>query len=381
MKKIFTKTLLVQSILWISIGSLSAQNNISVNDADIAPCEKNNVNIIPQENQAMWSVLFNYDLLASTTLNGNAGVCFFNNQFWVSRWATDSILILDLTGTVVSRFTVPGITGIRSFTTDGTSIYAGINTNSIKKIDPITKTLVSSITAPVAAVRSLTYDATVTGGGFWASTWTTDITQFDMSGVTANIVSAGSHLLTGMYGTAFDNTTIGGPYLWVFDQAISASQSDIVQINVATQMQTGVVHDVMSDVGAVAADTSGLAGGLFFYTQSGVLTVIGVLQGSPTNRLFGYEVGLTGIPEENMNPDEFINIFPNPVKDMVNINVNKQNNDEVQLQIFDAIGKEVFNKTTRGQNNYINFSKHKAGLYFVKTTYNSKTATSKFIKQ
>ncbi len=381
MKKKFTKLFLVQSVLWISINALHAQNIISINDAEVAPCEKNNGNIIPQENQAMWSVLFNYDLLASTSSNGNAGVCFLNNQFWVSRWANDSILILDITGAVVQRLTVPGVTGIRSFTTDGTYIYAGINTNSIKKIDPVTKTLVSSITAPIASVRSLTYDATVAGGGFWASTWGTDITQFDMSGNILNLVAASSHGLTGMYGTAFDNASVGGPYLWVFDQATSVNQSDIVQVNIATQLQTGVFHDVMSDVGLSAADTSGLAGGTFFYIQAPILSVIGVMQGSPTNRLFGYEVGLVTGVEENINPDEFINIFPNPVHDMVNINVNKQNNDEVQLQIFDAMGRIVFNKNTRGQNNYINFSKHQAGLYFVKTTYNGKTATSKFIKQ
>jgi len=380
MKKIFTHILPVLGFILSGTNFISAQNEKTTTECEVAPTL---VKTNPTINQAMWSVLYNYDLLASTTLNGNAGVCFFNNQFWVSRWATDSILILDLAGTVVQRLTIPGVTGIRSFTTDGTSIYAGINTNSIKKIDPITKTLVSSITAPIANVRSLTYDATANSGagGFWMSTWGTDITQTDINGTTLSMVSAASHGLTGMYGTAFDNVSSGGPYLWVFDQGTSAGQSDIVQINIASQAQTGIMHDVMVDVGTPQGDTSGLAGGIFFYSPiPTILVLIGVLQGSPTNRLFGYDVLATGI-SENMNSNEFINIFPNPVKDMVNINVNKQNNDEVQLEIFDAMGKIVFNKNTRGQNNYINFSKQQSGLYFVKTTYNGKTATSKFIKQ
>jgi hypothetical protein len=385
MKKIFTKRNFFLCMITAFTGTTYAQNEkFASSECEAAPVLSSGITTFsnPPSTQAMWSIVYNYDLLATVGANGNAGVCFVGNEFWVSRWATDTLYRLDATGAFLQKFTVSGVTGVRSLTTDGTFIYAGQNTNSIAKIDPTTKTVVSTITAPVTNVRSLTFDPTVAGGGFWASTWATDITQFDMAGTTGSIVSAASHGLTGMYGTAFDNVSYGGPYLWVFDQATSAAKSDIVQINVATQLQTGVIHDVMSDVGPAASDTSGLAGGLFFYTNTSnsVLTIAGVLQGGPTNRLFGYEVGITGI-NENSNPDEFITVFPNPVKDMVNINVKKQNNDDVHMQIFDAMGKIVFDKNTRGQNNYINFSKQASGIYFVRTTFNGKTASSKFIKE
>ncbi len=382
MKKIFTKGGFLLSMFIAFTGSTFAQNErIASTECEAAPTLNAQTQFQDHGPQAMWSIAFNYNLLTAAGSNGNAGVCFVGNEFWVSRWATDTLFRLDASGVFIDKFTIAGVTGVRSLTTDGTYIYAGMNTNSIPKIDPATKTVVSTITAPIANVRSLTYDPTVPGGGFWASTWTTDITQFDMSGITANVVAASSHLLTGMYGTAFDNASYGGPYLWVFDQAVSAGASDIVQINIATQTQTGVIHDVMSDAGPAGSDTTGLAGGLFFYTNaSSMLTLAGVLQGGPSNLLFGYEVGTTGI-NENMNADEFINIFPNPIKDLVNINVNKHNNDDVHLQIFDAMGKIVFDKNTRGQNNYINFSKQASGIYFVKTTYNGKSATSKFIKE
>lgn len=356
-----------------------AQNESTISECEEAPAvtEKND----PPASQAMWSVLFNYDLLAATGSNGKAAVCVFNNEFWVSRWANDTLYRLSATGTLIDKFTIASVTGCRSLTTDGTHIYAGVATNSVKKIDPVAKTLVSTITAP-DVMRSLTYDATANGGlgGFWGSNWGTDIYQFDMNGTTLNTIPAGSHLMTGMYGTAFDNTTVGGPFLWVFDQGTSVEKSDIVQVNIATQSQTGVVHDVMSDVGTPQGDTSGLAGGMYFHVVSNVLTLVGVLQGSPTNRLFGYEVGLSGI-NENKNSADIITISPNPVKDMVNISLQKEANEAAQLEIFDVTGKAVFSKSTRGMNNYINLSKYNSGIYLVKATVNGNVFTSKLIKQ
>lgn len=383
MKKIFT----LLSLIIAGTNFVSAQNEKKISDCEYAPVISGSVknSQTPIAMGPVWNVLYNYDLFAATGANGNAGVCFLNNQFWVSRWASDTLLILDMSGNLVSKFTVAGVTGTRSLTTDGTFIYAGINTNSIKKIDATAKTLISSITAPIANVRSLTYDATANSnaGGFWISTWGTDITQIDMNGTTLSTVPASSHALTGMYGTAYDKTSNGGPYLWVFDQAHNATnKSDIVQINIASQNQTAVFHDVMSDVGSTAADTSGLAGGLYVQMLSAnTVAVIGTLQGSPTNRLFGYSFTNDVSVHENGNANNMVSIFPNPVKDLVNIHIDKKNNDEVQLQIFDVTGKAVFNKATRGLNNYINLSNYNSGLYFVRVTFQGNTYSTKLVKE
>jgi hypothetical protein len=340
----------------------------------------NSINHPNPQPQTPWQILFNYDLLAKTGANGNAAVCRFGTELWVSRWANDSLFRFDLLGNLLQRFTVSGVTGTRSLTTDGTNIYAGTNTSTVYKIDPNTKTLLSTITAPITNVRSLTYDPTTNSnaGGFWASTWNTDITQFDMSGTAYNLVAAASHGLTAMYGTAWDGTSPGGPYLWVFDQATSANFSDIVQVNIATGMQTGVIHNVLNDAGTAMNDTSGLAGGLFF--NSTPPTLIGVLQGTPSNLLFAYDVtGASGV--QDLDQQDFIGVYPNPTANNVNVHLNITNNNPINLKIMDVLGSVVFEDNTNGVNNYFDLSSYKAGVYFIKVTYEGKVYTSKLIKE
>jgi hypothetical protein len=381
MKKNYFKHAIVPLALLLSTGTAFSQSASPVADAEFCPAFSTSKHEKPQ---AMWSLLYNYDLAAVTGGNGNAAVCFINNEFWVSRWANDTLINISATGTLISKFKIAGVTGTRSLTTDGTSLYAGVNTGIIQKINPTTKTLAGTITAPgtIPNVRSLTYDATANSnaGGFWCSTWATDITQISMTGTQLNNILAADHMLTGMYGTAFDKNSPGGPFLWVFDQAYSAAKSDIIQINVATGMQYGVFHDVMSDVGLAAADTSGLAGGLHVAMAGPMVTIMGVLQGGPTNRLFGYEVNTTGI-NESSNANDFVSVYPNPVQDFTNIKVNKTDNSPASLQIIDMVGKVVFESTTVGLNNYINLSKYQSGLYFAKVTYKGNTFTTKLVKE
>ena len=381
MKKNYVMYALIPCTLFFSSMISFAQSTAKVAGTDECPVTSVTKNEKPQ---AMWSLLYNYDLVAATGANGNAGVCFINNEFWISRWQSDTIINLSATGTLISKFKVAGVTGTRSLTTDGTSIYAGANTGNIYKIDPVAKTLTSTIVVPtVPNVRSLTYDATANSnaGGFWASTWATDIAQVDMSGnALTSTVLAADHGLTGMYGTAFDKTSPGGPFLWVFDQAHAATKSDIVQVDVASGMQYGVFHDVMSDVGSAAADTSGLAGGVHIVSVGSVVTIMGVLQGSPTNRLFGYEINTTGINEHN-SAAGMISVSPNPVKDFTNIQFDRKNNGPATLQIIDMVGKVVYETSNVGLNNYFNLSKYQSGVYFVSITSNGQTSVTKLVKE
>jgi hypothetical protein len=381
MKNIFTRILVANGMLLASASGLLAQNvRENAPEADMNPFGNaiHNPNPTPQ---TPWQVLFNYDMLAASGANGNAAVCLLGTDIWVSRWASDSLMTYNLLGQVTQRFTVAGVTGTRSLTTDGTSIFAGTNNGNVYQINPVTKTLTSTITSPIANVRSLTFDATANGnqGGFWASTWATDITQFDMSGSALNVVYASTHTLTGMYGTAFDNTSPGGPYLWVFDQGSSPEASDIVQIRISTGMPTSVIHDVMADVGYPQGDTSGLAGGLFF--RSSPLSLLGVLQGSPTNRLFAYDIAGVSSGINDIQQDEFIGVYPNPANDRINIHLNLTNTDLANLQIINALGQVVYNTNDVGINNYFNISNYEAGVYFVKATYQGNVYTSRLVKQ
>src|SRR5690606_26007954 len=100
--------------------------------------------------EALWDVQFDYDATAITGAAGNAGAVFLEglDEFWTSRWASATNHRWTSAGTLIEEFTVAGVTGVRAFTYDGTFVYAGQNTTSIAIIDPVTRTLVGTITAP-----------------------------------------------------------------------------------------------------------------------------------------------------------------------------------------------------------------------------------------
>jgi hypothetical protein len=388
MKQLFTKSFLTLAALAMTVSFSLAQNKTVPSQADAATplIDRALVSTHSPDNQAIWDINYVYDLLAMSGSNGNAGVIFFNNEFWVSRWAQDTILLIDDMGNLLAKFSVPGLFGTggnaRSFTTDGTNIYAGNNTAAIQVIDPGTTSITSTI--PIAsAARSLTYDPTANSGagGFWYSNFSTDITLVSMTGAVLDNISAATHGLTAMYGTAFDNWTTGGPYLWVFDQG--GGGADIVQINAVTKLQTGVLHDVNTDVGVQNASV-GIAGGVFLHVRNGALEMSGVLQGNdpstPIDGLFGYDMDVAVGLAEIEGPKDFLNINPTVTSHMVNVNVDKNNNDPVQLQIMDASGKLVFDKTTHGINNYINVSGYDNGMYLVRVIYNGEVVTDRFVK-
>lgn len=246
--------------------------------------------------KALWDIQFS---LNTTTITsgavGMAGVCHYpvGDEFWVSRWASDSIHRITEAGVLTQSFTVPGLTGTRAFTTDGTYIYAANNTTTIYRIDPVTRTLAPPhITAPDLA-RHCTYDpsANSNAGGFWIGNFGTDIVQISMTGATLQTIAAATHGLTGMYGSAYDDISAGGPFLWLFAQ-MPPNNSQIIRLDLATGTATNISHDVMSDIGVAGGLTSGLAGGLFISTGivAGQTTIGGLIQGTPSNILFGYEL-------------------------------------------------------------------------------------------
>jgi hypothetical protein len=367
MKKIY----ILSAAAILSAGILGAQQVNPSNPADVAP-QFGPVNPNPNP-QTAWQVLFNYDITAAGAGVGNAGVVVAGTEIWVAKWASDTISTFSAAGVLTSQFTVPGVTGIRSMTSDGTNIYAGANTSSIYKIDPITHTLVSTITcAAVANVRYCAYEPSLPG--FWVGTWATDFALVDMNGQPSADVLATNHGLTATYGLALDNVNPGGPYLWAFHQTGSTNAADLIQVNIATGMQTAVVHDVTADMGT----PGDLAGGIHI-VMAPALSIIGVLQGSP-NRLFAYDItGVVGIPEPAADA-AFVTVFPNPANDMVNIQVNRQNNDPMTMKMFDVTGRVVFESTTVGVNNFINMEGFEAGMYTVQVISNETVSTTQVVK-
>jgi hypothetical protein len=73
-----------------------------------------------------------------------------------------------------------------------------------------------------------------------------------------------------------------------------------------------------------------------------------------------------------------LNIYPNPVKDLLNI----ESNDELsKVEIFDLSGKQIFLQKTGSKNLQLNISSLNAGTYILKASSAMKVLTSKIIKK
>lgn len=231
---------------------------------------------------------FTVNVTTQTTEVGHAAVGFDGTNLWVARWASDFIAILQPNGTLVETIQIPGLTGTRSLTWDGTHFWATNNTNILSRIDPTTRTVVSTIDVGTST-RYATFDPTANGGagGFWTGNFNTDIVLVDMSGAVLQTLSAaGFPNMGGRYGIAFDNTSGPAPFLWVFFQG-APSNSSLGIIDLPGGTERAAIQDLFVGTGL----TSSLAGGIFL--ADGVLpgqrSLLAVLQGTPDNLLLGLE--------------------------------------------------------------------------------------------
>jgi len=210
--------------------------------------------------QQLWDVQLNANPVTAGG-TATAGVYWTGTEFWMAQWNSAVIFTADAAGAPTGQFTIAGITGARSFTTDGTSVFVGAATGQIFEVDPVTKTLTSTINTAVPVVRYVTYDPNLNSGagGFWAGDFNTDITAVDMTGTTLSTIAAATHGLMGIYGMSWDNSMSTGPHLWAYHQG--GSQSVLAQLTM-TGAQTGITKDVNDQFGA-----TGIAGGAFVTTS------------------------------------------------------------------------------------------------------------------
>jgi hypothetical protein len=152
------------------------------------------------------------------------------------------------------------------------------------------QTLIGTINAPTAC-RAIAYDEQAEG--FWCNNWSTDITLFDMDGLQLNSFPVGAY--GSFYGFAYDNWTVGGPYLW--GQSQDGAGAEIVQMDIATGAQI-FNFNVLPIVGG-----SAIAGGMFSHCElidPGLATLGGVLQ---CELLYGLELVACSTIPGNVPPN------------------------------------------------------------------------------
>lgn len=332
----------------------------------------------PENTNALFDLLFNYNLNSEIGANGNAGVAFINGQYWISAWASNNIHILNADGEFIETITIPGVTGIRSFTSDGTFLYAGAAAFEIFQIDPVTRQLedVIMITPTSnAKARMVAYDATLDGGngGFWCADFSSDIASYDMDGTQLSLIPYGNHGHA-IYGGAVDHASAGGPYLWVHSQGTSSGQSQVVQLKLPEGTLTGVMYDYNTSGHQPAGNTS-IAGGLFISEEAvpGYVAMIGVGQGTPQDMLFGVElVETVGVNDHNLS---LFNLYPNPATGVVNIETPAQG--EKQVVVYDMLGKVVLDRVVAGKQ--LDISSLKTGVYMVSISQKGTKVTKKLV--
>ena len=239
---------------------------------------------------AQFDLQFDFDASTVTGAAGNAGAVFTGTEFWTSRWASNILHRWNPNGTLIEQFTIAGVTGVRGMTYDGQYIYASSNSASIFKIDPVTRTLVSTIACQGGVTtRMIAYDPV--RDGFWTANFADAISCVSRTGA---VIATISNTLVAKYGAAYDRWTPGGPYLWVWDQTntTGGTPQPIYQFNMTTLAYTGVSFDILTRV--TTGGATPIAGGLFITTGlvGGKATIGGLLQGVP-DRLWGLELAAT----------------------------------------------------------------------------------------
>ena len=269
--------------------------------------------------EATWDVEFDYDATVITGAAGNAGAVYIPTlgKFWTSRWASAVAHQWNSDGTLDVQFDLP-FSGTRGMAFDGQFIYCSINTSAVQIVDPVSRSLIGTV--PVSAApngaRFITYNPDGDGGlgSLIVGNWTSpnlSFYEFSMSGTLLRTIAS---TVTGVYGIAYDNWSVGGPFLWVWSQGSGAGTPQyIMQMDYTAGTYTGVQHDVISDVGL--GNAQGIAGGLFVTDDlvPGKAILGGLLQGTP-DKLFGYELALTGPPCPVQTPEN-----PTPANNAVDL--------------------------------------------------------------
>lgn len=225
-------------------------------------------------------------------LAANVGAEFDGRYFYTCKLTTGTIFVYDQFGSYEWTTSIPGVGSLWDLAYDGRYLYGGSAGPEIFVMDLVDEVLVATIASPVP-VRHIAYDQD--NDAFWVGDDEGDIVLVDRDGVTLATISQANHGLHGIHGSACDNWSDGGPFLWLFDQGAGVGSPQLIhQISLTTLAPTGQVHDAAADL-TVGND---LAGGLFLTPSvvAGTVSLGGLMQGD-RETFFCYELTAWTPPE------------------------------------------------------------------------------------
>jgi plastocyanin len=165
---------------------------------------------------------------------------------------------------------------------------------------------------------------------------------------------------------------------------VNASRTIEVGDTVTWNWYASGTHNVKSNASANELFESEFFGngGTFSHTFTSIGTNDYICQPHPST-MFGT---ITVVAEGVLNTDKFalldnIKMYPNPASSKINFDVNK--NEELNVKIYNLLGKEVLNSFIDKTNNAISIATLSKGMYIAKiTSINGKSFYIKrFVKQ
>ena len=88
---------------------------------------------------------------------------------------------------------------------------------------------------------------------------------------------------------------------------------------------------------------------------------------------------LQSLGTQDFEFDSYFSVFPNPAKNILNIDVKKQI-ELSSISIFNTLGQQILVIPNAQQTKQVDVSSLKTGNYFIKVTSNKGSASTKFIK-
>jgi hypothetical protein len=136
--------------------------------------------------------------------------------------------------------------------------------------------LVSTITAPTA-IRAIGCDDD--NQYLFGNNWSTAVNIFNLTGAVQSTFTVGPFGAS-YYGFAYDNHSVGGPYVWGYAQ-VGTSLEWLVQMTYPAGVETGKTYDVGTALGHVGGNAGGLAitpAGTFPAVAPGEWSIFGIMQ-------------------------------------------------------------------------------------------------------
>lgn len=307
---------------------------------------------------------------------GEYGAESDGNIIYATQWLDDSLAAYDLSGNLLEKFTIYGVEKVRDLAYDGQYYYGSPSEFYFYVLDLDNKIAIDTVFTSFR-IRGMAYDPNE--DVLWASEhWSPMFYKMDKQGNVLDSWLPSGITMDAISGLAYDYYSPGGPFLWGFSQDSSGAM--IVKYDVPNQAQTGN----MIDVSGLVTDMT-VAGGLYLedMDEPAVPVIGGVIQ----NRLhFALELDyanmLVGL-EEKDNVITLLEIYPNPVWDILNIKTDIREPSEVHISIHNQLGMIEMNEimtSSRQATIKLNVSELEGGIYFLRLTTNEQSITSRFVK-